>query len=484
MGLTQSNIDRPALTIGVAATFTAEPLLPALRFWFDALGVAAEFDVAPYGQVVQTLLTSWSAPGATKRANVVFVRVRDWLRELDEERLRSTDQLREYLRETADDLVRAVRTHRGTATSETTLVICPSAAADEHEASIRQIEQQIEEQLRGIPGLVVLVAARHDAAYAVDANAIGDSLREHIGHIPYTARYYNVLATIAARQVFGRLLAPRKAIVVDCDNTLWDGVVGEVGPEGLRLASRHLALQDALIAATSRGQLVCVCSKNEDADVWRAFDTRDDFHLKREHIVAGAINWQPKSENLRALAARLNLGIDSFIFIDDNPVECAEVRSACPDVLTIEWPHDDTAALTLLSHIWEFDGGPATAEDRRRTQLYKEEFERQTAAETLSFADFIASLNLSVEMAPLTEADIPRAAQLTTRTNQFNFTTIRRTEAEMRALAASPAHAIRTVRVRDRFGDYGLVGVLIVADGLDDEPRTTDDGSPRLTPSW
>jgi FkbH-like protein len=138
------------------------------------------------------------------------------------------------------------------------------------------------------------------------------------------------------------------------------------------------------------------------------FESRTGLALRRESIVTAAVNWQPKSANLRAMAERLNLGLDSFVFIDDNPVECAEVRAACPEVLTLEWPQDAAQARRLLQHTWELDPRGATAEDRRRTELYKEEFKRQELqAQTLTFRDFIASLELVVDIAPL--AATPRA---------------------------------------------------------------------------
>ena len=148
---------------------------------------------------------------------------------------------------------------------------------------------------------------------------------------------------------------------------------------------------------------------------------------------------------------RLNLGLDSFIFIDDNPVECAEVRAGCPDVLTLEWPLDPARAELLLRHTWELDPRNATAEDQRRTELYREEFHRQEAqAQTLTFRDFIASLDLQVDIAPLAPADLKRSSQLTLRTNQFNFTTIRRRVPEIQQLLGEGKLECLVVEVEDR----------------------------------
>ena len=255
-------------------------------------------------------------------------------------------------------------------------------------------------------------------------------------------------------------------VVVDCDNTLWRGVVGEVGAEGIEFDDGHRALHRTLERLTRTGMLVCLCSKNEELDVWRVFESRNDLLLRRDHVVAAMINWLPKSQNIQTLAARLNLGLDSFVLIDDNPVECAEVRAGCPEVLTIQWPQEPERALSLVQHVWEFEAGKTTKEDERRTELYREEFRRQELrAETLTFADFIHTLQVVVDFAPLASEDLRRAAQLTMRTNQFNFTTIRREAADLQALVSGGRHEIRSVRVRDRFGDYGLVGLVIAERG-------------------
>ena len=153
-----------------------------------------------------------------------------------------------------------------------------------------------------------------------------------------------MLATIVDAARAPAALAGRKVVVVDCDNTLWRGVVGEVGAEGVDFDAGHRALHAHARAAGRRRHAGRLCSKNEESDVWRVFETRAIFGLRREHIVGAAINWQPKSQNLRALASRLNLGLDSFVFIDDNPVECAEVRADCPEVLTLQWPQEPERA--------------------------------------------------------------------------------------------------------------------------------------------
>lgn len=186
--------------------------------------------------------------------------------------------------------------------------------------------------------------------------------------------------------------------------------------------------------------------------------------LKRKHLIATRINWQSKSSNLQSLAKELRLGLDSFIFVDDNPIECAEVETYCPDVFTLELPENPETIPHFLKHIWAFDHVEMTEEDRKRTERYQQNLEREQFREaSLSFADFLQELELKVRIAELRTEQLPRVSQLTRRTNQFNFTTIRRSEGEIQALCMTQGYECLVVDVSDRFGDYGLVGVVLFA---------------------
>ena len=460
-----SGTQPPDLNIVVSASFTIDPILSGLKFWLKELSHNAGVEIAPYGQVLQELINPTSALSSNQNGmGVVFLRLGDWLRELADEKINSSQYVQEYLNKTAKEFLRAMRTHRSHAAVETILVFCPSAAfsSDHLNTLFAGIEAELLEALKALPGLTTIVARDFHRHYDVSEEDIHDSLREQIGHIPFQRPYFHVLATIVIRQIQRRLVPLRKVVVVDCDNTLWDGVVGEVGADGLVFNDTQVELHGVLTRLSQSGVIICLCSKNEDFDVWSAFDNRHDFGLSRESIVAAMINWNPKSENIRQLAARLNLGMDSFIFIDDNPVECAEVQAACPQVLVLQWPRDVERARQLLRHTWELDPKQGTKEDAKRTQMYREEFKRQELLDdNLSFADFIKGLELEVDLRPLNEEDLPRASQLTMRTNQFNFTTIRRKESELKPLMEDEAFECGTIRVHDRFGDYGLVGLFI-----------------------
>jgi FkbH-like protein len=184
--------------------------------------------------------------------------------------------------------------------------------------------------------------------------------------------------------------------------------------------------------------------------------------LRNEDIISSEINWQPKSQNIKELAEELNLGLDSFIFVDDNPVECAEVRANCPEVLTLYLPEKSDEIPSFLNHVWAFDTLQSTREDQERTKLYHENIKRSTYQKSSSsLKDFIDGLNLEIDIKDPLPEEISRVSQLTYRTNQFNFTTIRRSEEEIKNLLQKEDFECKVCRVKDRFGDYGLVGVII-----------------------
>jgi FkbH-like protein/FkbM family methyltransferase len=289
-----------------------------------------------------------------------------------------------------------------------------------------------------------------------------DPQTHHAARMPYTPQCYAAIGTALVRAVSGLKASPYKVIALDCDNTLWKGVCGEDGAQGVELTAGHRALHEFLLRQMRAGMLLCLCSKNNEADALEVFERRADLPLKREHLTSWRLNWQPKAANLRSLAEELDLGLDSFIFIDDNPLECAEVRASCPEVLTLQLPCEPESFGSFLEHVWAFDRARATAEDRSRTRMYRQSAERRRyRSQALSLKEFVEGLELRTEIAPAAEADFARVAQLTLRTNQFNFTTRRRSEWEVRKFVRRPGAHCMAVRVADRFGDYGLVGVLM-----------------------
>ena len=455
-------LGEPDWNLVVVASFTLDPVVEGFQCWSQELGLNIAVELAPYAQILQQLLDPLSVMSKSQNGSVVMLRVSDWLRERVSDKVFEQDR-ENWLQEVAAEHVDAFRTHRSHAAGRTLLLVCSSSPISGlSDSVVASVETTIKNQLQSLPGLTVMDARDYHGVYEVPENLIADPLREEIAHIPFTQEYFLFLATLVVRFFHQRMSPPKKVVVLDCDNTLWRGVVGEAGPAGIEFDDIHRRFHRRLVELSEAGVLICLCSKNEEHDVWAVFDQRDDFGLKKEHIVAAAVNWLPKSHNIRELADNLNLGLDSFVFLDDNPVECAEVRDGCAGVLTLQWPQDTAEASRLLNHLWELDVFQVTEEDKQRTQRYREEFHRQESRQSAgSFQDFIDSLELNIDIRALDEGDLPRASQLTMRTNQFNFTTIRRTESELVELMHDDAYVCRTVRVSDRFGDYGLVGFLI-----------------------
>ena len=367
------------------------------------------------------------------------------------------------LERTTREFCGALQSFTDTSTVPLLLGFCPASPAAAADARLRSLLNDAEQQ-------ILETAARRNIATVSSAylqqyyrvENYYDPQNYRAGHVPYTLEGFSAIGTGISRRLFTLQRAPFKVIVLDCDNTLWRGVCGEDGPLGIEIGGPHLALQEFMAAQMRAGMLLCLSSKNNEADVWAVLDGRPEMVLKREHFVASRIDWNRKSDSVRSLAQELNVGLDSMIFVDDSAAECAEVRGNCPEVLVLEMPQEPGAWASFLAHSWAFDRLGATKEDETRTQMYRESQARDTfRQQSLSFAEFLGGLQLSIRIDEPTSDQYGRIGQLTLRTNQFNLTTIRRQESEILHFLKNPHARCLAVRVDDRFGDYGLCGVVL-----------------------
>ncbi len=265
----------------------------------------------------------------------------------------------------------------------------------------------------------------------------------------------------------GILGRSRKCLVVDLDNTLWGGVVGDVGVAGLALGEgtgigeAFKAFQLYLRALKERGVLLAVSSKNEERHALKPFEEHPETVLKRDDFVAFKANWSPKSDNLRAIARELNLGLDALVFIDDNPAEREEVRQALPQVVVPELTGDPADYPMIIDAARCFEVSSVTEEDRQRSGMYRQrEQQHESMSATRNLSEFLASLEMFATIRSFEPVSFARITQLINKTNQFNLTTRRLTGAQVEALAADPNGFTRTVRLQDRFGDHGLISVF------------------------
>jgi len=456
----QSREAENVLNITIASTFTANPLCLPLRFWMQTLGIGATVTLAPYAQVMQELLNPQSLTSENREGfSSILVRLEDWIR--DKLADGSVEQNLEHMRMVANDFIAAVQVLRSRTSASILLYFCPpSAELPAAYGSLERIQSRLLTQLKSLPG--VHCWSHGDLQRLYPVVEFQDSRADRLGHIPYTSDYFSAIGTLLARRVAAAVKPQRKVIAVDCDNTLWKGICGEAGADGIELTAAHLNLQQMLVRQHGGGMLLCLCSKNNFADVQAVFDTRPDMLLQDEHIVSSRVNWNAKSSNLKSLAQELDLSIDSFIFIDDDAVECAEVRANCPSVLTLQFPKAEDEAAHFIDHVWAFDRIVSTNEATQRTAHYRENQARKVALQqTTDLMQFLASLELRVSVSHLQDGQLARVAELVQRTNQFNLTGIRRSSNEIEALWKSGVIGILVAHVRDRFGDYGLVGALL-----------------------
>ncbi len=459
-------------TIAITSTFTAEPVEVPLTFWMKELGIGSEVSFAPFNQVFQQLLDPSSLVLRNCNGiNIILLRLTDWARfEENASAADAKEGVERNVRELAGTL------HAGTQGLQAPMLVCLCPAERKFAADsgwsgfLTRMEQALASELGGIPGVHVITSAQIIASYPVEEYE--DQYADKLGHIPYTPAFFTALGTMLARRIFSLRSTPRKSIVLDCDNTLWKGVCGEEGPTGVSVDAPRRALQEFMLQQIESGMLVCLCSKNAEEDVQAVFAQNTGMALRSHHIAARRVNWNSKSQNLRELAAELHLGLDSFVFIDDNPIECAEVETHCPEVLTLVLSQNAEDIPGFLRNVWALDHWKITAEDARRTEMYRQNAEREQVRRRAStLDDFLAGLELKLEICPAKESDLARVSQLTERTNQFNFTTVRRNESEVRELLKSGGQCL-VVNLSDRFGDYGLVGVVLYS--LEDSALTID----------
>jgi len=450
-------------TIAVCGTFTTEPLEEPLRFWLDELEIPGRIQFASFDQVFQQLLDPNSVLAANRHGlNVLLIRLNDWESQAGTSEHLAASTFGHAIKHNADEFVRALQSAAARGGAPMLVCFCPPSkvAANDRSKSqaLTELELDLTKALGKINGVYVTTTAELSARYPVAD--YDDPAGEELGHIPYTPVFFTALATLIAREFRALHQPAAKVIVLDCDQTLWAGVCGEDGSCGIRLDPPRRALQQFMLRQRESGKLLAICSKNDEADVEAVFTEGPAMPLKREHISTWRVNWRSKSENLKSIAQELKLGLDSFILIDDNPVECAEVEANCPEVLTLQLPEDPALIPQFLDHCWAFDQLKATEEDKGRAEMYRQnQFRERLQAQTMSFADFIAELKLEVQISPASPSQLARVSQLTQRTNQFNMSGRRRSESDLRQLGGQ--YEILAVSVKDRFGDYGLVGALV-----------------------
>jgi FkbH-like protein len=470
-----------SVTVGVAASFTAEPLEPFLGGRLLDAGEVPAFRFAGYNQLHQVCFDPHTMLGPVD-VIVVLWRVEDVLA-ADLHRFLDTGDgsAASALVAGSAELGRAVADLAARA-GRPVLASTPPALApvgvDLVDSSVTVMLGRVHaacsnaflDALEGSPARVVDLAAWERAAGA----DVHDLVKWVAYKQPYTGRFWLQLGGHLGDAIAREKTPPPKCVVLDADNTLWGGVIGEDGIGGIELSSAFpgIAFQEfqrVLKGLRHRGVLLAVASKNNHDDVVEVFTGHDDMVLSVDDIAVWRVNWGPKSQSLREIAVELNIGEDALVFVDDSHYELAEVRASLPHVRCLQVPEEVAELPALLPASGLFRNLQVSAEDLKRTEMILSQQARKDVGSGLSREQFLASLELVVEYFEVTEEHVGRVAQLTNKTNQFNLTTIRRTEADVRTLMGSPDHLLRAIRVSDRFGEYGLVGVAVLERSTGDD---------------
>jgi len=291
----------------------------------------------------------------------------------------------------------------------------------------------------------------------------------YMSKTPYGTEFLKEAAAAILGAIDARAGRARKLIVLDLDDTLWGGIVGDVGWQQLRLGGHDMVgeaycdFQSALKALKKRGILLAIVSKNEEATALEAIRSSPEMILRLDDFVAWRINWDDKAKNILEIAKELNLGLQSVVFIDDNSAERDRVRAALPELLVPEWPPNPLEYKSALQRLRCFDQAQISAEDRERSAMYQSERQRsQSAAQFQSVDDWLMTLDLKVAAEKVGKENLERATQLFNKTNQMNLSTRRLTAQELLTCAEDPGAEMLAFRVSDKFGDYGLVGLASV----------------------
>ena len=342
------------------------------------------------------------------------------------------------------------------------------SGADAIAGTLARFNQALREEAAAFPNIRIIDT--EDVVRTVGHSAAFDTRFYFRSKAPYTRVYFNELARRVASATRGFGTHFYKVLVLDCDNTLWGGVIGEDLMGGIKLSPYDYPgnifwrMQHEFAALERNGILLCLCSKNNPADVDEALQNHPDMVLKSKQIVIKKVNWSDKPSNLRELAQELNVGLDSMVFLDDSSFECEAVRQQLPMVRTVQVPATLSEYPRVVREIKElFLAGGIAADSRGKTQQYRQRADAVAMQAQFDSQDaYLASLELKVELSCNAAASMARISELSMKSNQFNLTTRRYSEAEVLQMMQFPSFTVYSLSVSDKFGKAGLTGVVFM----------------------
>ncbi len=471
--------ERPETAKGkifVMGTFQVEWLAPLLTEALSRRGLMFETRVGPFGQMMELIMEESSMLYQVGADEVVLVPdFEDWFSSLYDQPFMSEEEFDRLLSARLQEfecgleglLARIpgafltivqwtpLRLPNGQILS-TRSEVRGAGRIEKWQTAVRQLEEKSER---------IMVVDLDSYCREHGAALIRDDRFWVLARMRLTPESLGWMAEAVALHFAVRLNAPRKVIVTDLDQTLWGGVLGEVGGDRLQCGEEGVALafreyQKWLLRAYHSGFVLAICSKNQESEALQTLDQHLGFVIRSKHFAAWRINWQDKASNLQELSKELGLGVDSFIFLDDHPAEREWVRQALPMVEVPELPADPALRLSLVRDLESVYRRGVTHEDQKRGQDYQTQRQRRELEKKAgTFEDYLVSLEQVLTLLPLSRALLPRAVQLGERTNQFNLTTRRYSAAEWEAFLSSGVNEVTLLSLRDRFDDQGITGL-------------------------
>ena len=468
------------IRLGIVSSHTMEYLAEALPGTGLRHSIVVDVVLAGYGQAAQQLLDP-ASEFASQHLDAVLIAFDYRALGLDRVRLQ---------REEAEEAVSAAVQHvsamaagvretiKGTCILQT--VVPPSdpvfgsldaRISGSPRAMIERFNMRLLQEVAKENDLVV------DAAFLasqIGLNVWNDARGWHKAKLPASLDATPLYADCICRLLGALRGKARKCLVLDLDNTLWGGVIGDDGVDGIALGQNsavgeaHVALQRFLLDLRRRGVILAVCSKNEDANARIPFREHPEMVLKEDHIAVFIANWSDKANNLREIAATLNIGTDSLVFLDDNPVERGQVRQVLPEVAVPELSEDPAEYIGLLANAGYFEAIGLSAEDLARADFYQANAERVSLQKVGNLEEYLHSLQMVATISPFNAVGRVRIAQLINKSNQFNLTTKRYSESDVESFEKDPSKFCLQVRLADRFGDNGMISVIIFDKGLEE----------------
>lgn len=459
--------DKPRASIFLQRNYAVELIEPFLKYEGYRLGLPVQVGFGGYGTYVEEILDS----NSPLRKSSPAVTVLSIFPEIWDSQYGGPGWSGAEAIERLKPIYEAAR-------SQLTSMVIVNTFPHFLSAAGAKLNSQANQQIDHVNDWVLTYAKNNSSQFIV---VDWDQLAKSLGKEPavdsrfakqFKAPFTKAFLQLYAREIFRVVAAlsgkSKKAVLLDCDNTLWGGVIGEDGLKGIQLNSKSAPgkcfreFQESLLQLYERGVLLALCSKNNQSDVWEALERHPDQLIKRSNLAAFRVNWEDKAKNIMEIAKELNLGLDAFVMVDDDPTECTRIRTALPEVQVIQVPKNLNELPDILSRQCYFDTLTVSREDKMRATWMQADQKRQ--AERDAFQDlesYLQSLQLVAVIHEMKKEELARVAQLTQKTNQFNLTTRRYSEKEIREMLNSDKAAVITLSVQDKFGEQGLTGALI-----------------------